>query len=108
MRRAIAVQVMSSDFDDVETELGDLFYVFQAVGAPLLLPIRIINAELHLRLQYDGCSHHTAGWLARPPPTIVARLPQGRPSPHIDRRRWRRLRSELGIYLGDRASCSHS
>ncbi len=48
MRRAIAVQVMSGDLDDVETELGDLLHVFQAVGAPLLLPVRIINTELHL------------------------------------------------------------
>ena len=48
MRRAIAVQVMRGDLDDVEAELGDLFHVFQAVGAPLLLPVRVINAEFHL------------------------------------------------------------
>ena len=53
MRRAIAVQMMSGDLDDVETELGDLFDVFQAVGAPFLFPVRVVNAELHLRLQVD-------------------------------------------------------
>ena len=47
---AIAVQMMSGDFDDVETELGDFLDVFQAVGAPLLLPVRVINAEFQLRL----------------------------------------------------------
>ena len=50
MRRAIAVQMMSGDFDDVETQLGDFLDVFQAVGAPLLLPVRVINAEFQLRL----------------------------------------------------------
>ena len=47
MRRAVAVQVMGGDLDDVEAEPGDLFDVFQAIGAPLLLPVRVINAELH-------------------------------------------------------------
>ena len=50
MRRAIAVEVMSGDLDDVETELGDFLDVFQAVGAPFLLPVRVINAEFQLRL----------------------------------------------------------
>ena len=53
MRLAIAVQVMSGDLDDVEAELGDLFDVFQAVGAPFLFPVRVVDAELHLRLQGD-------------------------------------------------------
>ena len=51
MRRAIAVQVMSGDFYDVEAQLGDFLDIFQAVGAPLLLPVRVINAEFQLRLQ---------------------------------------------------------
>ena len=58
MRRAVAVQMMSGDFDDVETELGDFLDVFQAVGAPLLLPVRVINAEFQLRLHFEKrCGH---------------------------------------------------
>jgi hypothetical protein len=51
MRRAITVKMMSSDFDDVETQLGDFLDVVQAVGAPLLFPVRVINAEFQLRLR---------------------------------------------------------
>jgi hypothetical protein len=51
MRRAVAIEVMGGDFDDVETQLGDFLDVFQAVGAPLLLPVRVINAEFQLRLR---------------------------------------------------------
>ena len=50
MRGAVAIQMMSGDLDDVEAQLGDFLHVFQAVGAPLLLPVRIINAEFQLRL----------------------------------------------------------
>jgi hypothetical protein len=53
MRGAIAIQVMSGDFDDVEAQLGDFLDVFQAVGAPLLLPVRVINAEFKLRLRFE-------------------------------------------------------
>jgi hypothetical protein len=53
MRRAIAVQMMSGDFDHVETELGDFLDVFQVIGAPLLLPVRVINAEFQLRLHFE-------------------------------------------------------
>ena len=55
MRGAVAVQMMGGDFDDVETQFGDLLDVFQAVGAPLLLPIRVINAEFQLRLHFEKC-----------------------------------------------------
>jgi hypothetical protein len=44
---------MSGDFDDVEAQLGDFLDVFQAVGAPLLLPVRVINAEFQLRLRFE-------------------------------------------------------
>ena len=53
MRRAIAVQMMGGDFDDVETQLGDLLNVPQAVGAPLLFLVRVINAEFQLRLHFE-------------------------------------------------------
>ena len=39
MRGAVVIQMMSRDLDDVETELGDFLDVFEAVGAPLLLPV---------------------------------------------------------------------
>jgi hypothetical protein len=63
MRRAIAVQMMSGDFDHVETKLGDFLDVFQAVGAPLLLPIRVINAEFQLRLHFEKrCGQSPLSW----------------------------------------------
>ena len=84
MRRAIAVQMMSGDLDDVETELGDLFDVFQAVSAPFLFPVRVVDAELHLRLQVDErtmvARDHTAGGPAKPPPASL--LLRQRPASH--------------------------
>jgi len=53
MRRAIAVQMMGGDFDDVETQFGDFLNVSQAVGAPFLLPVRVVNAEFQLRLHFE-------------------------------------------------------
>src|SRR5437660_7132694 len=41
--------MMGGDLDDVETKIGDFFDVSQAVGAPLLLPVRVIDAEFHSR-----------------------------------------------------------
>ena len=86
MGLAIAVQMMSGDLDNVETELGDLFDVFQAVSAPFLLPVRVVNAELHLRLQFDERTtvsrDHTANGLAKPPPTrLLACGKRDRPRP---------------------------
>ena len=88
MGLAIAVQMMSGDLDDVETELGDLFDVFQAVSAPFLFPVRVVNAELHLRLQFDERTmvsrHHTAKGPAKPPPTrLLARGKRDRPRTKI-------------------------
>jgi hypothetical protein len=51
MRGAVTVEMMSGDFDDVETQLGDFLHVLKAIGAPLLLPVRIIDAEFQLLLR---------------------------------------------------------
>ena len=42
MRGAVAIEVMGGDLDDIEAEPGDFLHVFQAIGAPLLLPVRVV------------------------------------------------------------------
>jgi hypothetical protein len=53
MRGTVAIEMMSGDFDDVEAQPGDFLHVFQAVGAPLLLPVRVVNAEFQLHLHFS-------------------------------------------------------
>ena len=65
---AVTADGQSGDLDDVEAELGDLLYVFQAVGAPFVLPVGVVNAELHrfLRVQF----------LSNPPLELTAACPR--------------------------------
>ena len=65
MRRAVAIEVMGGDLDDIEPQFGDFLDVFQAVGAPLLLPVRVINAEFQLRLHLNGKRHRHWGLRSR-------------------------------------------
>ncbi|MOA52931.1 hypothetical protein D3C78_1763120 [compost metagenome] len=39
--------MVCGDFDDIETELGDLLDIGAELGAPLMFPVRIIDAVFH-------------------------------------------------------------
>ena len=65
MLGAITIEVMRGDFDNVETQLCDFLDVFEAVGAPLLLPVRIVNSEFQLRLRIS-CVRSALSASARP------------------------------------------